>query len=48
MRLKVNLEPAQELGRVVVADVIYMVSFYEFKGHFVSCVKACHKRFVLS
>ena len=28
VRLKVNLEPAQELGRVVVTDVIYLASFY--------------------
>ena len=48
MRLKVNLEPAQELGRVVVADVtLYGELLREFKGHFISRVKARHKEYAL-
>ena len=40
MRLKVNLELMQKLGRVVASDVTNMASFYvSLKGH-LSCVKA--------
>ena len=45
MRLKVNLEPAQELGCLRCDS--YGKLLREFKGHSVSRVKARHKDYAL-